>query len=1166
MKRGSYIILGLCMLVGILMAGAPIGATDRLGASAIAQCTNVVADYSFEAGYWRDWTSVGQPWFANYWSHEGTWSAVVGGGDDHDDAFYQDVLIPAGATGATFSFWWRVYTQEGSIGTPLAKDWFRAVLRDHLGTEYVVETLSNISPTAGWFHTTFDLDPVELPTLFGHRVRIEFRGATDSTDFTSFYVDEVELIVCGAPQATATATATQTRTPTATPTPSATATSECPIDEYEPNGAPELARPIALHTQHTAWICPIGDTDWYTFPAIAGQMIQIVMAGTDGELPADYDMRLYDPSQAWAASSTKSGQLPEEIALTALSTGDYRLLVYGHGDSWSSAYPYVLWVDVSAPATATPTPTAAATETATTTIVPTPTCIDDEFEENDTWSTAAMVTLPFLDDALHLCPADSDYYRMTLLRGERLTVDLGFRLADGDLALGIYDRWGQNIAYTDDRQENLRIVYDVSVSDIYLVGVTHAGWQGNSVPYALSIQRSESPTSTHTPTLTQTPTATVTQTPIRPQIGLTVWDIEATQGLQNLSNDIILVAGKTTYVRVYVTGDRTPWIAVGDLEGALNGVPLSPPSVPLSTVKMVGSPSLRDIRKDVGYTLHSFLPSSWVAQAGRLTLTAKVMPQGADDPYEGDNQATVTLTIESSPQLHVQAVQVRDGGFLGWGAEGPSYQDYRDVHLIAQQLYPVARIQLHPHKHSIPWLTGPLTLVALAQVDLLDRDPGPNTIIMGMVREQAWAPLADGMGLPTRHCWVKIKASGSQYLAAHEMSHGFGMWHVEACGEHIPFEPYPYPPQQISWGAFRDYWGLHIGIYPPEVFPGDERADVMTYCGSQWISPYTYGKLRRILRASLAPSASDAGPYRVVRPLADVEYLMALGTIAPDGDSVVLVSTLRIAGRDLDPQARTSPEGDYRLQLLAKNDSVLAEVPFGPMEGNHQEEARPWSVLIPWHPSTARVVVTHHGQELTSETVSAHAPTVQFDPVGDVVTNTLACSWTATDADGDTLSATLLFSADDGETWEPVASGVAGQRYALDATFWPETNQARLRILVSDGLNTSAAQSNAFSVPARAPMAFIVAPGDSTVVTPGEPVLLRATGYDAEDGPLPQGAYAWTSDVDGVLGTGEELVAVALSQGWHTIALVATDSDGHASTDSIRVLVGHALRLPLVLR
>jgi hypothetical protein len=191
---------------------------------------------------------------------------------------------------------------------------------------------------------------------------------------------------------------------------------------------------------------------------------------------------------------------------------------------------------------------------------------------------------------------------------------------------------------------------------------------------------------------------------------------------------------------------------------------------------------------------------------------------------------------------------------------------------------------------------------------------------------------------------------------------------------------------------------------------------------------------------------------------------------------------------------------------------------------------------------------------------------VQFDPVTDVVTNTLVCSWTASDADDDDLTATLLFSADDGATWEPVASGIEGQRYALDASFWPETNQARLRILVSDGLHTSEAQSNAFSVPTRAPMAFIVAPGDGAVIEPGQPTFLRATGYDAEDGPLGEGDYAWNSDVDGYLGKGDELVVAGLGQGWHTITMTSTDSDGHAASDSIRVLVGHALRLPLVLR
>jgi hypothetical protein len=162
-----------------------------------------------------------------------------------------------------------------------------------------------------------------------------------------------------------------------------------------------------------------------------------------------------------------------------------------------------------------------------------------------------------------------------------------------------------------------------------------------------------------------------------------------------------------------------------------------------------------------------------------------------------------------------------------------------------------------------------MTLALIMQVDALDRDPGPNTVIMGMVRQEAWAPVADGMGLPSRHCWVKLKPWCQQDIAAHEAGHGFGMMHIMACGEWGPFEYYPYPSKQIGAGGVRDSWGTDLREHPPKVLPSTDVADIMTYCFDlgPWISNHTYAKLRLTLRAGMGwASAADAASDGVVPP------------------------------------------------------------------------------------------------------------------------------------------------------------------------------------------------------------------------------------------------------------------------------------------------------------
>jgi len=65
---------------------------------------------------------------------------------------------------------------------------------------------------------------------------------------------------------------------------------------------------------------------------------------------------------------------------------------------------------------------------------------------------------------------------------------------------------------------------------------------------------------------------------------------------------------------------------------------------------------------------------------------------------------------------------------------------------------------------------------------------------------------------------------------------------------------------------------------------------------------------------------------------------------------------------------------------------------------------------------------------------------------------------------------------------------------------------------------------------------------------------------------VPVESLVWTSDVDGALGTGAEVVVDTLSTGMHRITLSATDSDGNVGQAAIRLLVGIQVYLPVLLR
>jgi hypothetical protein len=72
-----------------------------------------------------------------------------------------------------------------------------------------------------------------------------------------------------------------------------------------------------------------------------------------------------------------------------------------------------------------------------------------------------------------------------------------------------------------------------------------------------------------------------------------------------------------------------------------------------------------------------------------------------------------------------------------------------------------------------------------------------------------------------------------------------------------------------------------------------------------------------------------------------------------------------------------------------------------------------------------------------------------------------------------------------------------------------------------------------------------------------------------EDGELEGAALQWTSNIDGTLGEGGQIL-VDLSEGQHTIVLIATDSNGDISTASVDVfvtirIINSSIYLPLIL-
>jgi hypothetical protein len=177
-------------------------------------------------------------------------------------------------------------------------------------------------------------------------------------------------------------------------------------------------------------------------------------------------------------------------------------------------------------------------------------------------------------------------------------------------------------------------------------------------------------------------------------------------------------------------------------------------------------------------------------------------------------------------------------------------------------------------------------------------------------------------------------------------------------------------------------------------------------------------------------------------------------------------------------------------------------------------------------------------------------------------------AWEAGDDDGDDLHFLVQVSADDGATWTTLAADLTDTSLSFDTALLAGSDQARVRVVASDGLLTAQdASDDPFTVTPKPPQVAIDWPVDGSRLQPGQSLMLSGYAWDPEDGPVPSEDLTWESDRDGFLGSGDEMAVSTLSSGRHVITLSATDSDDQVGTDSVSIFVHlPPIYLPMMLR
>ncbi len=677
---------------------------------------------------------------------------------------------------------------------------------------------------------------------------------------------------------------------------------------------------------------------------------------------------------------------------------------------------------------------------------------------------------------------------------------------------------------------------------------------------------------------------TVTYAPVANGTTVKLLRMEITQATQNSLNDVPLIAGKPTFVRLYLSTTGTPSViksVSGEIDGFSQGGNTPFLAQSISAIDIDASSDVASKRLDLTKSLNFNLSPDFY-QRGILHFRVARLhvegPGGATLTCSNCSNWTASfnparpLTLVVVPYFYTHSNLTADNGTSLFGGlnwlnnvyplTGNFPSDLSGINLTVLPLHTTGFILPRDNDRMLSELQTILNDLKSQSGSTLPADARILGIAPSGSGGVAYTPgdvaFGDSRALESAS-FPKDDPENYGAIWAQELAHSFGLPHVSTShGEMPPSDAnFPYPHGGIGEP------GLAIGTEawngsPFVLDPGNPASnakhahDFMSYGmpnDSQdhtysWVSPYTYRNL----------AGKFTAQANVLAHAASIENIVVGGTIDADG-----TAQFRAFHRVFSGYATGSGKsGKFSIELLDAAGHTLT---------THLFDARPiedssllaFTEFVPWKTATAQIVLKRNKTVLAKRVVSAHKPWVRIvrPRAGEIWSGAKATvRWQAGDADNDTLTYSVFYNSGRDKRWVPLATDVTGKTATIDTALLAGSKRARIRVRASDGVNSSEADSSGvFIVPDQAPVVAIlgVANGQTTTERHGN---FSGAAYDPKSGMLPAANLKWASDRDGALGSGSTLkTRRPLSMGKHVITLTATNSAGRSSTKRVNIVV-----------
>ncbi|HJP89572.1 MAG TPA: hypothetical protein VJ850_11110 [Candidatus Limnocylindrales bacterium] len=709
--------------------------------------------------------------------------------------------------------------------------------------------------------------------------------------------------------------------------------------------------------------------------------------------------------------------------------------------------------------------------------------------------------------------------------------------------------------------------------------------------------------------------AVTTNVTLAPPVEGDLWPVavEVNQAVQEPGNGVPLIGGKRTVVRVFVRAtpdSRGPW---GPVTGTLvthradgstaTHLPVLGPTTPATT-----APDRYGTTSQLVFLLD---PAD--VRPGDLGVEVHVSPV-APRPQTNEANDTISTRVRFVEPIYYTAYGVVSSFPDGQTNDWSTLQGFVPY---VENVFPATHAQVLPIPGigTSAQMVNDIDGLRDLTWRLLARLPYGVSIYGLWPGTEAPSYMCDADGCKTGLAYFRrTDGWGDPYngpvTMAQELAHSEGLWwHAETWSEPASatfpfFNPtWPWWHTNVGHAGIDTRDPANPAVVAPYIPPIFHIHDFMSYTADsgglepKWVSPYTYCELlddftggtdRCSDAVKRAPSDAtvelgettpatawdwpgDAAHTRVVawRPPssgaaaaaaaatgAEKSYLVVSGTVAWDGLSGTIEPLETVLRSD---QIPFDGRGNaFELRILDGAGAELFSVPFTPSE-THTVTGSPqgFGFLVPAPVGAHEIQVLRGGTVIARRVASSHAPTITLATGlgSEPLSGPKELAWTASDPDGDALTASAELSRDGGASWLPIAVGVTASTLTLDPANLPGGSDVRIRVSVSDGFLGATAVTEPFVIPAHAPVISISAPKADITVTKDAPVALEARTFDWEDGRLGDGHVTWSSDRDGQLGTGQWILAEHLSVGTHVITATSTDADGMAANATVRITV-----------